>query len=210
MRVDIRTCELGMLATNCYIVGGGERLLIIDPGDCPPGFIEAVEADGRTPEAILLTHGHYDHFLGVDSIAGHFHLPVYALDKEKPALENSQINLSKMFSGKDEALTTPITYFSEGDILELAGMKIRTIWVPGHSPGGCCYYISEENVLFSGDCLFCGSIGRTDFPQGDYEALISTLKNKILILPDDTQVFPGHGPGTTIGYERVSNPYLAR
>ena len=108
----------------------------------------------------------------------------------------------------EKHMDAEVTYFSEGDVLRLAGLEIETIWTPGHTPGGCCFYIPKEHVLFAGDSLFCGSVGRTDMPGGDMGALVRGLKEKIWKLPEETTVYPGHGPETTIGYEKQYNPFV--
>ena len=206
--MDLRSCELGILQTNCYVIGNDDQLVIIDPGHCPDRFLELIENDGRRPAAILLTHGHFDHILGVDPLVRRFGMPVYALDKEELTLTNPDNNLAAIFTQGTVNLESEVTYFSEGDVLEIAGLSFETIWVPGHSYGGCCYYLRSEGVLFSGDGLFYGSIGRTDGPQGDLDALVGALKEKVLTLPEETAVYPGHGPATKIGFEKRNNPFL--
>ena len=206
--MDIRNYELGLLQTNCYVVGNDDKLVIIDPGGCPPSFMQTLQEDGRIPEAILLTHGHFDHILGVDELTAHFDLPVYALEQEAETFNDPAFNLGQAFIGQTVQLRSKITYFSEGEKLDLAGLTFETIWIPGHSYGGCCYYLRDEHVLFSGDALFYGSIGRTDGPQGDMRALVDNLKEKVLILPDETEVYPGHGPATSIGFEKQYNPFI--
>ena len=206
--MDLNHIELGILQTNCYVIGGEDGLVIIDPGYCPPELISLIEDDGRKPEAILLTHGHFDHTMGVDQLREHFDIPVRALIQEKQTLETTEYNLSTMFSGQGVLLESPVSYFSEGEVLTYAGLKFETIWVPGHSQGGCCYYVRDEEVLFSGDSLFCGSVGRTDLAGGDMTTLVENLREKVMTLPDKTAVCPGHGPGTDIAFEKQFNMFV--
>ncbi len=206
--MDIRGYEVGMLQTNCYLVGGEEGLVIIDPGYAAVQLIDAIDTDEREPVAILLTHAHFDHTMGIDALVDRYHIPVYALDKDRETLENTSANLSQLVGGFNMHVNSEITYFSEGDVLELAGLSFETFWVPGHSAGGCCFYLRNDHALFSGDALFYGSVGRTDLPGGNMGALIRGLKEKILVLPGDTIVYPGHGPTTYIEYEKQYNPFI--
>ncbi len=206
--MDVNVYQLGVLETNCYVVGGKDGIVIVDPGGSSPHLLDAIEKDSRKVAAILLTHGHFDHIAGVDGLVKKYQVPVYALDKEKEMLTDPSNNLAADLGGESVTIESEITYFSEGDVLEAGGLSFETIWVPGHSYGGCCYYVKDEGVLFSGDTLFCGSIGRSDFPGGDMKALVDALKQKVMILPDETKVLPGHGPGTDIRFEKKFNLFL--
>lgn len=206
--MEMKRLEVGPLATNCYLLINEDKLIVIDPGYYTGPLEEAVQQTGLPVEAVLITHAHFDHIWGLDALAEACGGTVYALDKERETFEDASLNLAGDFIDIDVRVNTPVRYFSEGDVLELAGLKFKTIWVPGHSCGGCCYYLEEEGILFPGDSLFYGSIGRTDGPQGDYEALTGALKEKVLTLPEDTLVYPGHGPETRIGFERQCNPFL--
>lgn len=206
--MEMKRLEVGPLGTNCYLLTNEDKLIIIDPGYYTGPLEEAIRESGLPVEAVLLTHAHFDHIWGVDALVESCGGTVYALDKEREAIEDPAMNMAQDFIRETVHLNTPVQYFSEGDVLEPAGLKFGTIWVPGHSYGGCCYYLEEEGILFAGDSLFYGSIGRTDGPRGDYEALIANLKEKVLTLPEDTRVCPGHGPETTVGVERQINPYL--
>ena len=206
--MDIKNYVVGMLQTNCYVIGNDDRLLILDPGYAGDRLFAEIDSDGRKPEAILLTHGHFDHIMGVDAVVERYQIPVYALDKERDTFSDSSAALAGFFMEAEKHMDAEVTYFSEGDVLRLAGLEIETIWTPGHTPGGCCFYIPKEHVLFAGDSLFCGSVGRTDMPGGDMGALVRGLKEKIWKLPEETTVYPGHGPETTIGYEKQYNPFV--
>ncbi len=206
--MEIKRLEVGPLGTNCYLVKNEDRMVVIDPGYYTGPLEDEICQTDLPVEAVLLTHAHFDHIWGVDALVETVGAPVYALDKEETMLTDPSVNLAKDFIDIPVTVNAPIRYFSEGDILELAGLSFKTIWIPGHSAGGCCYYLEDEGVLFSGDSLFYGSIGRTDNPQGDYDALVGNLCKKVLILPDKVRVFPGHGPETVIGFEKQYNPFL--
>ena len=132
---------------------------------------------------------------------------IYALDKEQETLENPTYNLSGMMGGASERYKATV-YVQDNDVLHLAGFEIKVLFTPGHTPGGCCYYFKNEGVLFPGDTLFCGSVGRTDFPGGSMSDLVRAVRERLLVLPDNTLVYPGHESPTTIGDEKKYNPYL--
>ena len=207
---DLRIEEynVGDIMTNCWFLCNADtdEIIIVDPGGSAPQLIKRIKERGLKPVAILLTHGHYDHAHGAKAIADEFGIKIYAHEAEIKTLEDPQINLSLMF-GCSERYSADI-YVKEGDILEIAGFKIRVIFTPGHTCGGVCYYLEGNKTLVSGDTLFCGSIGRTDFPGGSMSQLVRGIKDKLLDLPGDTEVLPGHESRTTIGYERQYNPYL--
>ena len=156
---------------NCYVVSDGSRCIIIDPGFADgaelDGLYSYLNAEGLTPEAILLTHSHWDHVLGVPALVERFGIPVNPV----------------------------VPWF----------MVIAT---PGHTPDSVCYYNEAEHILFTGDTLFAGSIGRTDLPGGDYDAEIRSIMEKLIFLPGETDIYPGHGPASTIARERMENPFL--
>ena len=140
-------------------------------------------------------------------VADAFGVPVYASEKEEATMHDIQKNVSAMF-GNPETYDADV-YAKDGDVLDLAGFKIKVISTPGHTEGGCCYYFDENKVLASGDTLFCGSVGRTDFKGGSMSELVRSVKEKLFLLPNDTAVLPGHEARTTIGYEKQYNMYLA-
>lgn len=201
---------LGEMQTNGYILGNTEtkEAYVFDPGDEAHAVLDAIKEKGLVLRGIILTHGHFDHILGVDELkkqAGG-ELPVYANIEEKPVFENDQYSLCSMVGQKHEFM--PDHYVSDGEKLNLCGTTISCIHTPGHTCGGMCYYIAEKNWLIAGDTLFQGSIGRTDFPTGSFQELSDAIKEKIYTLPDDTKVFPGHGPSTTIGDEKMHNMFV--
>ena len=204
----IKKFVIGMIGTNCYVVSNEntKECFIVDPAVCDSNVISYIETEGLSLKAILLTHGHFDHIMGIDGVREKFQVPVYASEKEQEILQDARLNLSAAYGGG--YTFSDATYVRDGEELEIAGMKIKVIETPGHTAGGCCYYIAEEEVLFSGDSLFCASIGRTDFPTGSSSQLVRAVRDKLLVLPEDTMVYPGHMEETTIGYERKHNPFI--
>lgn len=207
--MKIENFVLGPVGTNCYIVinEGTKECFLVDMGACPPEFVSHIKNSGLTVKAVLLTHGHFDHIMGLDRFLEEFPAPVYACAAEKELLESAQLNSSSGMLGQPYTFHGA-QYVKDGDLLEIAGMKIQVIQTPGHTIGGCCYYIADEQTLFSGDTLFRASIGRTDLPTGSMGALVRSVTEKILVLPDETRVYPGHMEETTVGYEKKYNPFL--
>lgn len=206
--MKVERFAIGMFGTNCYLVIHEEthQAVVIDPADCPSYLIEHMKSEGLKPEAILLTHGHFDHTMGIDGFLKEYAIPVYVHEDEEELMNQPQLNLSAAYSsgytfGKAE-------YIKEGQTLHLAGYDFEVIHTPGHTKGGCCYYVRSEGVLFSGDTLFQSSVGRTDFPGGSSSELVRSIREKLMLLPDDTHVYPGHMGETTIGYERTYNPFI--
>ena len=205
--MKIENFVLGPVGTNCYIVinEGTKECFLVDMAACPPELVSHIKNSGLTVKAVLLTHGHFDHIMGLDRFLEEFPAPVYACEKE--LLESPQLNSSSGMLGQPYTFHGA-QYVKDGDLLDMAGMKIQVIQTPGHTIGGCCYYIADEQTLFSGDTLFRASIGRTDLPTGSMGALVRSVKEKILVLPDETRVYPGHMEETTVGYEKKYNPFL--
>lgn len=199
---------VGVVGTNCYFAVNEEtkECLIIDPGDNADMLAEKIRQGGYTPVAILLTHGHFDHIMGVEGLRETFHIPVYVHEDDEQMLKRPDLNAGAMIGARVSLMADELLH--DGDELMLAGMKIRVLHTPGHTPGGVCFYFPEEEVLFSGDTLFCESVGRTDLPGGSMGALIRSLKERVMKLPDLTVVYTGHGEPTKIGYEKQNNPFL--
>lgn len=208
MKLAIRMMVLGPVQTNCFFLINEDtkEVLIIDPADRAQKIIEWINSEGLKPVAILLTHGHFDHIMGMAGVKNEYHIPVYASKDEVEVLANPQLNVSTMM-GAYISLTAD-ELFADGDVLELAGMKLKVISTPGHTIGSVCFYMEEEKVLISGDTLFEASVGRTDFPTGSSRQLIESIKTRLFVLPDDTDVFPGHGGTTSIAYEKAHNPFI--
>lgn len=205
--MKIQHSVLGMCATNTYYVYDDEtkRGLIVDPADSPDTIIAKADSLSMIPEAILITHGHFDHVLAMNKIREHYGIKVYAGLTEKQVLHDMAMNLTSSF-GMGQTFDADI-YLKDGEEFETAGYHIKAIEVPGHTIGGMCYYFDKQGVLFSGDTLFCESVGRSDFPGGSASALCRGIKDKLFILPEHTKVYPGHMDETTIGNEIKYNPF---
>ncbi len=202
--MDVRCFTVGPLQENCWIVRREERALVVDPGDEGDRLVQAI--DGLTVEAILLTHTHFDHVGAVAQLARHTGAPVYCPKLEVPILQD--IN-SCVFPGYGPFEPyDPEETVEGGERLSLAGLDIDVLFTPGHSPGHVSYSIPDEQVLLDGDVLFRGSIGRFDLPGGNGETLLASIAMLLNTLPDETRVLPGHMGATTLGHERVSNPFL--
>jgi glyoxylase-like metal-dependent hydrolase (beta-lactamase superfamily II) len=206
----------GPFAANCYVVapGPGEECVIIDPGqDAEAGIAEIVATHRLKPVAVVLTHGHIDHVWSVVPVCGAQGIPAYIHPSDRALLSDPARGLPPQ-AGRQ--LLQGLTFTEPDDVAELAdqmtvrlaGVELMVDHAPGHTPGSVTFRV-PEGVMFSGDLLFAGSIGRTDLPGGDYQAILDSLARVCLTLPDDVQVLPGHGPQTTIGAERASNPFLA-
>lgn len=199
---------VGPVQTNCYFAVNEQtkETLIIDPGAGAGRLAEILKQKKLNPVAILLTHGHFDHAGAAADLAEHFHISIYAQEHEKETLENAALNLSG-WEGREQTYHVDCFLHDEQEI-DLAGFHIRVLFTPGHTVGGCCYYFPYQDALFSGDTLFAQSVGRTDFPKGSASQLIRAIKEKIMILPDEVTVYTGHNDITTVGTERMYNPYL--
>ncbi len=200
--LQIETLSLGAYQTNTYLVceAGSSRCLIIDPGYEPETILAKLEALHWKPEAILLTHGHFDHVGGVQTIADATGCAVYMQEEDycHPAI----LKLLYPLAGCKEP---QVCFYDDGDRLCIAGLNVTVHYTPGHTPG--CVCLQMENALFTGDTLFAGSCGRTDLPGGNGRMLMQSLQ-QLCALEEDFSVYPGHGPATTLNYERKTNPYM--
>lgn len=198
----------GLLQTNCYIVWSEESssALVIDPGDNSTSILEFLRTSDLNLRMMVATHGHFDHVLAVDPIRMATKAPFYLHADDLPVLQRVPKTASQ-FLGISVSRPPSVDYFLEEDEkVGLDDFTFKVIHTPGHSPGSIC--LSHEGTVFTGDTLFANSIGRTDIQGGNLDMIISSIKNKLFILPDDTDAFPGHGPATTIGRERKTNPFV--
>lgn len=206
----IECFTLGPYETNCYVVtaGEGRGCWVVDASFDPGPIIEHVRTKGLTPRALVLTHTHVDHIAGVREVLGAFPgLPLLVHEREREWLQDPLLNLSAM-SGMPVTTPEATRALREGDELELEGMSWRVLHTPGHSPGGITLYHKPSGTAIVGDSLFAGSIGRTDFPGSDHETLERSIREKLYTLPDAVRIYPGHGPSSTIGREKRSNPFV--
>ena len=199
---------VGQVETNCYfaINEDTKEMLVIDPGASAGVLAGKIREEGWKPQAVLLTHGHFDHAMAAEKLAEEFGIKIYAHEAEQDTLGEARLNASLMI-GRNDTYHADV-FVKDGEVLELAGMEVKVLHTPGHTEGGCCYYLEQEKVLFSGDTLFCQSVGRTDFPRGSMSQLVRSIKEKLMKLPDDVKVYPGHMSTTSIGMERSYNPFL--
>jgi len=199
--------EIGPYFVNCYIVGDPESKdgMIIDPGDEPQRIIDHVAKFGLKISKIVITHGHADHIGALDEIQSHYNVPVYIGAQDAAMITDAEANLSG-FAGKKFAANPASHTLKEGEILKVGRFEFKVLETPGHSTGSISLY--GNGVVFTGDALFLGSIGRTDFPGGSLDILLDSIRTKLLTLPDDTVIFAGHGPDSTIAQERDYNPFL--
>lgn len=203
----VHVLEVGPLAVNCYLLEHTQsrKAVVIDPGDDGPSILARIGDLGLTVDKILLTHGHFDHVGAVamlrEKTGANVH--VHEADVERMKTARRQGLLFGLWVADPPP---PDVLVGDGDIVPFGGGEFRVGHTPGHTPGCVSYIIGK--MAFVGDLIFAGSIGRTDLPGGDYDQLIAAVKEKIFILPDDTVLFPGHGPATTVGEERRSNPFF--
>lgn len=209
IQMQVEHLAVGPVQTNCYLAINKEtkEAIIIDPGDDADRIGMRLMQLEAKPVAILLTHGHFDHAGAAKTLATQYDILVYAHEKEAKTLEDSRMNLSGPLAGGATTYHADV-FLKDEQELTLAGLHMRVLFTPGHTPGGCCYYFPREDVLFSGDSLFCGSVGRTDFPGGSMRTLVDSVRNKLMSLPENTIVYPGHDIETTIEQERMYNPFL--
>jgi len=202
---------LGEFETNCYVVrtdGSTADCLLIDTGLDVTGLLDFLRRNKLNPAALILTHGHIDHIAGVDELRRRFpDIKIYIHKLDAELLSDAVGNLSFM-TGLSMTADPADVGLEEGDVIDQAGIKLKVVHTPGHTPGGICLYAKQDGVIFVGDTLFAGSVGRTDFPTGNTRQLIQSIKDKLLILPAETKVYPGHGPETTIAAEKSNNPFL--
>ncbi|NLJ25749.1 MAG: MBL fold metallo-hydrolase [Firmicutes bacterium] len=204
--MEIGVIAVGGFAVNCYVVYEKGRGIVIDPGADAKTILAFTEQQGLEIEAIINTHGHFDHIGANGAIKNAFDAPLYIHWEDEPCLKDAKRNLS-VWAGLEAMVSPPADYLlSGGEVLEVAGLRVEVLHTPGHSPGSIC--LSLGGVLFTGDTLFAGSVGRTDFPGASGEKLMDSLHNVIMPLPLETVVYPGHGPASRLEAEMKHNPFL--
>ena len=203
--LQVETLVVSMFATNCYLVYGKEdkEAVVIDPGAGAKTIIQTIKNLELKPKYILNTHGHVDHVGANAKLKAKFNLQVMLSEKDLHLYNNPGFGLKHVLKKQPR----PDHFLQEGDVIKFGKSQLKVIETPGHTPGGVCFFAPGQ--LFCGDTLFSGSIGRTDLSGGSYEQLITSIKEKILILAPETIVYPGHGPLTTVGDERAHNPFLS-
>lgn len=218
-KIKVISITLGPVQTNCYIVFKGDMpdesapskepipCIVFDPADMGERLYEKLTEMNLKASLILLTHGHFDHMTGADDLRKLSGAKIMCWEKEADVCEDPDVNLSYDFIGKSITIK-PDNLLRDNEIIEAAGLKCRLIGTPGHTVGSCCFSFDDDKILISGDTLFEGSVGRTDFPGGSASTLVRSVKEKLFVLPDDTVVYPGHGELTTIGDEKIYNPYI--
>jgi glyoxylase-like metal-dependent hydrolase (beta-lactamase superfamily II) len=207
--LDVEMLTVGQIGENTFLFrpAGGDKLLVIDPGDEAERILAAIAATGAEVEAILLTHTHFDHVGAVAPVARATGAPVYVPEIEKPVLADIMAYVPWEGFGPYESYDADET-LAGGETLELAGLTLDVIFTPGHSPGHVTYSVRGEDALFSGDVLFQGSVGRVDLPGGDWPTLERSIAGLLRSYPPETIVYPGHMGVTTLGRERDTNPFL--
>lgn len=200
MSISLDCIRVGMLETNCYLVSNDENkeAVITDPGDSAGFIAQCIEERGVKPVAILLTHAHADHILALEEIREKYDIPVYVHEADEDMLKDGYKNLGNI----SIHLTDKDVKLKGREKLIIGGMEIQPLHTPGHTPGGCCYYFPEGGFVLAGDTMFFRSWGRTDFPGGNERDLMESIRKKLLPLPENTLVYPGHERATDIKSER--------
>ncbi|MHB1418154.1 MAG: MBL fold metallo-hydrolase [Bacillota bacterium] len=203
----LKTIVIGAFSTNCYVVGCDEtkEAAVIDPGGSEEEILKVIKDNGLHVRYIINTHGHVDHIAANGEIKTATGAEVVIHEEDALHLINPKKSLLS-FAGKTEAGPAADRTVKDGDTIEFGKIKLEVIHTPGHTPGGMC--LKTGDIIFSGDTLFAGSVGRTDFPGGSHYELIEAIKEKLMIYSDDVVVYPGHGPSTTLKMEREYNPFL--
>jgi glyoxylase-like metal-dependent hydrolase (beta-lactamase superfamily II) len=206
--VIIEILPVGPLQANCYLIGCEKtrRGAVIDPGDEAGRILEAAEDAGLTVTHVLLTHAHFDHIAAADEVVRATGAQLALHPEDLPILRSG--GGARLFGIQPPPIPEPTLLLKPGQELSIGEITLRVLHTPGHSPGHVSFYAPEEGAIFDGDVLFAFGIGRADLPGGSYETLMHSINEQLMRLPDPTRVYSGHGPVTTIGRERISNPWL--
>lgn len=211
--MTIKSFTFNPFQTNCFVLHDGQEAIIIDPSCHTKREIEEVlgyiDVEGVEVKHLLLTHGHIDHIYGCSALAEAFDDGFKMHREDLPLLEKASEHAA-MFGTHIEEPPPPTDFLAEGDAIHFGDRTLEILFTPGHSPGSICFLDKQEGILIGGDVLFYDSIGRTDLWRGSLPELMASIYQKLMVLPDDTNVYPGHGPETTIGRERQFNPFLQR
>jgi glyoxylase-like metal-dependent hydrolase (beta-lactamase superfamily II) len=208
--MEVITLTLGQLQTNVYIIAdfSENTCILIDPAAEGKRIIKEIQNEGLEVKGILITHGHFDHIGAVNQLKTYYDVPVFAHESESNMMEDSQQNFSVYFLQR-AIVSKADTFIEHGETINFGGeLSFRCIEVPGHTANSICFYNENNHLLFSGDTLMAGAIGRTDFYQGASDTLINSIKDELMVLPKETKVYSGHGNSTNIGIEARNNPYL--
>ena len=206
--VQVHTIVVGRLQTNCYVLASKGEALVVDPGDEAPRILRYVNDLKAKLKTIVATHTHFDHVLGVTKLKTQTGAPFLIHRDDLETLEAMQERVRMFFGLKVPAPPKVDSFLEESDSLNFGGETLKILHTPGHSPGSIS--LVGDGYVITGDALFNQSIGRTDLPGGDFDTLINSIKSKLFALPDDTMVYPGHGPETSIGDEKLANPFVGR
>ena len=210
MSIKIKSLTLGPFATNAYLIADTQtnNAILIDPVDDAPAILRAAEDEGWTIKLMLATHAHLDHLLASAAIQQQLQIP-FCIHKDCERLLE-EIPLQGIYFGLGQLpdAATPDRLLADNDVIALDSIRLQSLFTPGHAPGHLSFYLAEHKILFSGDTLFAGSIGRADLPGGDHDLLMTSIFERLMTLDDDVHVLPGHMGATTIGRERMTNPFI--
>jgi glyoxylase-like metal-dependent hydrolase (beta-lactamase superfamily II) len=205
---EIRALVVGQLHTNCYIIKSGEDAIVVDPGDEPERVLRFIKDFDTTPTRIIATHTHFDHVLGVNGVRKVTKAPFLIHPDDLPMLQSMQFRVPQIMGFEVPPPPKVDGYVKDGDSLKVGDETIRVLHTPGHSPGSVS--LSGKGYVLTGDALFNQSIGRTDLPGGDLKTLIHSIRERLFKLDDETIIYPGHGPETTVGDQKLANPFVGK